>query len=66
MRNIPKEYNPLGAFDFEIWRSCFDDSIRAIYENLHNELLYTDERQNFNDAIECFERLDNIFKNIGE
>ena len=56
-RNIPKEYNPLGAFDFESWRGCFDDSIRAIYENLHNDLLYTDERQNFDDAIECFEKL---------
>ena len=65
-RNIPKEYNPLGAFDFESWRSCFDDSIRAIYENLHNELLYTDERQNFDDALDCFEKLDGIFKNIGE
>lgn len=65
-RNIPEKYNPLGAFDFESWRSCFNDNVRRIYEKLHVDLLYTNEPQNFDDAIKCFEKLDNIFKGIGE
>lgn len=65
-RNIPKEYNPLEAFDFERWRGCFDDSVRRIYEKLHMDLLYTNEQQNFDDAVKCFEKLDGIFKSIGE
>lgn len=65
-RNIPKDYNPLGAYGFETWRVKFNDEIKHIYENLHNDLLYTNERQDFTLAVECFEMLNTRFKEIEE
>ena len=65
-RNISQEYNPTGAYDFDSWKHHLNDSIRSTYENLHKELLYTDEQQNFDDAINTFSEISNILENIGE
>lgn len=44
----------------------FTLEIRNIYENLHKELLYTDEKQNFEDALKVFGKVDVRLKEIGE
>lgn len=36
------------------------------YERLHEDLLYTDEKQIFDDAVDTFEKLNNLFCEIGE
>ena len=65
-RNISQEYNPTGPYDFSSWRHYLTDSVCNEYENLHKELLYTDEQQNFSDAIKTFEAIDTILKSINE
>lgn len=65
-RNISKEYNPTGAYDFESWKHYLDDKVRSEYENLHKDLLYTDEKQSFDDAIKTFESVSRILESIGE
>lgn len=65
-RNISQEYNPTGEYDFASWKHHLNDEIRSTYENLHKELLYTDEQQNFDDAMNAFYRIGNILENIGE
>ncbi len=65
-RNIPQNYNPLGAYNFEIWKDKFDSIIKSIYENLHNELLYTNAQQDFSLALSCFESINEVFIKIGE
>lgn len=65
-RNISQEYDPLGAYDFEKWEHYLDNRVRAIYESLHRELLYTDEQQSFEDAIATFTAINEILKEIGE
>lgn len=65
-RNISKEYNPVGPYDFESWKKYFNKDIKKIYQNLHKELLYTDEQQNFNLAVNTFGEIDKILKLIGE
>ena len=65
-RNISKEYDPTGAYDFESWRWRLDAGVRQIYESLHKELLYTDERQNLDDAIAAFEKINSRLAEIGE
>ncbi len=65
-RNISKEYDPTGAYDFESWKHYLDEQIRSIYENLHKDLLYTDEQQNFDDALNAFSKISEIMKLIGE
>ena len=65
-RNISKEYNPVGAYDFDSWKHSLNEQVRETYENLHKELLYTDEQQNFEDAISVFFEINNILKYIGE
>ena len=65
-RNISREYEPTGAYAFNEWRDKFDAAIKERYESLHKDLLYTDEKQNFDEAVDVFEKLTNIFRNIGE
>ena len=65
-RNIPENYDPTGAYDFPAWKNCFDDDIGSIYERLHEDLLYTDEKQEFDVAVQTFERISALFAEIGE
>lgn len=64
-RNIPKEYDPTGAFGFSEWKQAFL-SAKEAYERLHEDLLYTDEKQHFADAIIAFEQIDALLREIGE
>lgn len=65
-RNISKEYDPTGAYDFASWKHYLDEQVRSTYENLHKDLLYTDEQQNFNDALNAFSEINDILECIGE
>ena len=65
-RRIAKEYDPKGAFNFNIWKKHFDRNIKKRYEELHKDLLYTDEKQDFSKAIDIFSKLNGILTEIGE
>lgn len=65
-RKIPDNYNPLGAYDFNKWSYLLDDSIKIVYERLHNVLLYVNIKQEFNLAIRTFQDIDSIIKKICE
>lgn len=65
-RNISEAYDPLGIYDFASWKDLLDADIRATYESLHTNLLYTDEKQDFDTAIQTFERIDEILNSLGE
>lgn len=65
-RDISVEYDPLGAYDFEDWKQYFNDEIRGRYETLHEDLLYTSNRQNFEKVIQAFEFISGLFASIGE
>ena len=65
-RNISKEYNPTSAYDFESWKHYLDDKVRSEYENLHKNLLYTDEQQSFDNAIKVFSEINAVLIGIGE
>ena len=65
-RRSPEEYNPFAAYDFPSWKQYFDSDVRKQYERLHVDLLYTDEKQDFDKAIAAFEKINEIFTAIGE
>lgn len=65
-RDIPKEYNPVEAYAFETWEQYFDDKIKKRYETLHEDLLYTSEKQDFEVAKLTFQKISKIFSDIGE
>ena len=65
-RNTPVEYDPTGAYDFNYWQDRLDSAIQSIYESLHENLLYTDEKQDFQTAIKIFQRIDLLLHEIGE
>ena len=64
-RNIPETYNPTGPFGFATWKPEFL-AAKDAYEHLHEELLYTDEKQSFEEAIKMFEQIDSILQEMGE
>ena len=65
-RNVSKEYDPAGLYNFDGWKQSFDNRIRRRYETLHEDLLYTSEKQNFQEAIQVFEKLNHIFLAVNE
>lgn len=65
-RNISTEYDPTGLYAFEEWSQYFISDIKNIYENLHKDLLYTDEPQRFDDALNAFTEVNRILKDINE
>lgn len=65
-RNAIVEYDPTDAFEFGAWQCTLNERIRAIYENLHKELLYIDEPQSFDDAIDTFRKISDVLKLIDE
>lgn len=64
-RNIPKNYDPTGAFGFTLWKSKFMMA-KETYEHLHEDLLYTNEKQNFDEAVYTFEIINELLIQIGE
>ncbi|MGM9602581.1 MAG: nucleotidyl transferase AbiEii/AbiGii toxin family protein [Faecousia sp.] len=65
-RNISIDYDPTGPYDFPAWRHFLDASVSSIYETLHQTLLYSDEKQNFEKAVWTFESINDRLKEIGE
>lgn len=65
-RACSANYNPEAPYRFDAWKDTFDASIRKRYETLHEDLLYTNEKQNFDDALKVFEEIDRIFTAIDE
>lgn len=65
-RGIAKDYNPTGPYNFDAWKNCFDWTLKNNYEHLHETLLYTDKKQDFSKAVETFEKINQIFSEIGE
>lgn len=51
---MPENYILTGKYDFAVWSNKFDKTISNIYEKLHEELLYTNEKQHFVRAKEVF------------
>ena len=66
IRDCCKEYNPLGPYNFDGFEHLLNENIKSIYEDLHNTLLYTNEKQNFNEAIKTLRVIDRILKEIEE
>lgn len=65
-RNIPREYNPLDYYGFENWKNQLDEQIKAGYESLHKTLLYSNDKQGWDEAVNVFEEINAILKTIDE
>lgn len=65
-RNVSKEYNPSEKYDFNSFKMYFTDEVKSIYENMHNDLLYTNEKQSFEKALNTFIEIDSLLKSIDE
>jgi predicted nucleotidyltransferase component of viral defense system len=65
-RNIPKEYNPEAHYDFKTWKEQLSDEIKVSYDDLHNTLLYTDQKQDWSKVEKVFSHIDQIMREIGE
>ncbi len=65
-RSKDSKYNSLEKYKFESWQQYFTDDVKARYEALHRDLVYGDEKQNFNEAVETFKTIGCLFAEIGE
>ncbi|MBP1763141.1 MAG: hypothetical protein H6Q65_199 [Firmicutes bacterium] len=66
-RTTTNDYDPKGKFDFYSWKEAFSSNeVKERYESLQDDLLYTNEKQNFSEAIAAFEKINEIFLKIDE
>lgn len=65
-RGISEEYDPKGPYDFPSWKCYLSDSVRKEYESLHRKFLYTDKKQDFDEAVRTFETINQMLHAIGE
>ena len=65
-RGLSDEYDPRGAYAFPSWRHHITGDVRGNYESLHKKLLYTNEKQQFEDAEIVLEEINAILKDVGE
>ncbi len=65
-KNRPPEFNPTGDYDFQSWEYYFSAEVKTNYELLHTNLLYTNNKQDWDEVFKIFTKIDNIFKDINE
>ena len=65
-RKIVNLYNPIEQYNFSEWKHYLDSEVAKVYENMHKDLLYTNEKQSFSQALLTLEKLDSIFRGIDE
>lgn len=65
-RRMPSVYEPLSAYDYLSWKAKFTDDVKKNYENLHNTLLYTNLKQDWNKVDAVFSEIDGILSSIKE
>lgn len=62
-----QDYNADAPYEFATWKEkCFTGDVCNIYGKLHENLLYTSEKQDYNKAIDAFEQIDALLKEIEE
>lgn len=59
-------YNAVTSYDYPSWKEKLDSNIQKRYETLHQDLLYTDEKQDWVLVDVSFSQIDRILKKIGE
>lgn len=60
-------YVPQSSFGYAEWKEKLNNAgLKENYERLHEELLYTDKKQYFKDALVVLEEIGTIFENCGE
>lgn len=64
-RNIDTDYDPSGPYAFPIWESDFLKA-KDSYEKLHKNLLYTNQKQDFKQAVKVFRKINDIFASMRE
>lgn len=65
-RGISDEYNPTKVYAFNEWKKYFGDEIKSRYELLHQDLIYSSEKQDFDKAITTFEKINDLLTEVGE
>lgn len=64
-RNHIENYSPEENYQFDKWLESFDtEEIKKVYENLQEDLLYTDEIQKFDRAVQVFKEINNTLQEV--
>jgi len=66
-RPMSAGYTADEPYGFNSWGQLLkDEAVRTEYENLGETMVYTDKKLDFDEAIEVFTRINEIFTSIGE
>ena len=59
-------YNSLEKYNFNLWKKNLTEDVKRRYESLHENLVYGNEKQDFEEAIETFKFIGDLFEDIDE
>lgn len=65
-RDKSSMYNPLEKYNFNLWRKYITDDVKKRYESLHQDLVYGNKKQNFEEAMKTFNSIGILFDDIDE
>lgn len=65
-RNKSSKYVPLEKYNFNLWKINLTDDVKRSYESLHENLVYGNKKQDFQEAMEIFDFIGCLFEDIDE
>jgi predicted nucleotidyltransferase component of viral defense system len=65
-RNLKSQYDLKGPFDFESWKDLIDGPSNQNYQNLHKDLLFTNQKQKIEEAFIVLNEISRLLKSIKE
>jgi uncharacterized protein (DUF427 family) len=65
-RSINPLYDEGESYDFESWKGLINQASIRNYENLHKDLLYTNQKQHYEEALTILNKINTLFKTVKE
>ena len=65
-KNIDKNFDSLEKYNFTSFKHLLNNEIKERYESLHEDLLYTNQKQSFVAVLETFDSISKDLESIGE
>jgi hypothetical protein len=65
-RNIEPKYDATKPYDYDSWKNLINQLSIQNYERLHIDLLYTNQKQHIEEALNRLAEISNLLKSVEE
>jgi hypothetical protein len=65
-RNFNPQYDAKKPYDFKSWSDRIDKVTIRNYQSLHQDLLFSNQKQQYEEAHQVLTEINDLFQSIGE